>query len=190
MPRPVSTKSTVGKARALLEISAKQLSDRAGVGTSTIQKIEAGKFPLSPEIAKKLGNAMLVDPTWLMYGDPEENVRGIGGQPVTSADVPAMNVTGDYLRNPDEWTQEHRAKMEETARHLHDGFGRLLTRALKDGKYLQIGADMNLFFRQLVSTYYPEDSKHFSPESTPTNSQPAITPNVQPSSESPSEPAT
>ena len=67
--------------------------------------------------------------------------------------------------------------MEETARDLLDGFGRLLSRALADGKHLQIGADMNLFFRQLVCTYYPEDSKHFSPESTLANKQPANTPN-------------
>jgi len=72
MPRAISTKTTVGKARSVAGITTAQLAKRSGVGQSTIQKIELGRFELSQETARKLGFAMMVSPAWLLFGDAKE----------------------------------------------------------------------------------------------------------------------
>ena len=66
MPRPINTETKLGIARASIGVSARRLSSASGVGLSTIQQIEQGRYVLTIDTAIKLAKALTVPVSRLM----------------------------------------------------------------------------------------------------------------------------
>lgn len=161
MPRPIPTYTTTGKARAILGLSAEKLSQRSGVGKSTIQKIENGRHPLTIDTARKLGFALQVDPFWLLHGDITELPR-----PIFSAgekyDPELANATYELMAGKGGTPAQKAELNADILRILESAkgqFGAMLQAAHSSGNGLQAALDADIFIRNSYQAYAPKEFK-------------------------------
>jgi len=156
MPRPISSKTTLGKARATLGITAAQLQQRSGVGLSTIQKIERNRHPLTESTAKKLGHAMWVDPVWLLYGDPSsepKNYVGDGPFDANGAKAASSLLRGNWTVNPP--SQETIDQISIGIEKLKTALETVICDAMICGNVIPAMTDIDLAIRGAMKQYAP-----------------------------------
>jgi transcriptional regulator with XRE-family HTH domain len=162
MPRSIPTKTTLGKSMKALGLTSAQVAKRAGVGLSTVQKITQGQFPLSEDMAVKLGVALMVEPSYLLEGSPDGDVLLMGG--FSLDEKFNIETAKQKISTPALWDDGTRAKMTESAQTLMDGFHAMLKLALEDGKFLQIGLESESFIRQTMRQFYPDIAAEYWPK--------------------------
>jgi transcriptional regulator with XRE-family HTH domain len=65
--------------RQIIGLGQKELAQRVGKSTSTIQAIELGKLKLSEDLAAKIEEQTGVNSLWLLYGDPTNPIKNKSG---------------------------------------------------------------------------------------------------------------
>ena len=152
MPRPVSTTSTVGRARAALGLTAAQLAKRSGVGLSTIQQIEQGRHPLTQEVARRLADTMTVDTSWLLYGSPNDEPRTHLGEPLDAAHYKKMYT---MISTPALWNDTIKQWVEKATPRAQLDIKHLLDNAARNGSYFKVVAEFELFLRDTMKKHCP-----------------------------------
>lgn len=72
MDEKAETGARVRRTRRALDITQEELAARIGVAHSTLVRIERGKTGPSVGTLFKLGDALGVDPKWILSGDGDE----------------------------------------------------------------------------------------------------------------------
>lgn len=153
MPRKINRETPLGAARALLNISAEQLSKRSGVAKSTIAKIEQKRLPMTYDLARRLSWATWFHPDWLINGNPKEPETILRTPWQPEVELCRARVNSSRM------DEDERKTAMECAQVMLNATHGLLIRAIEDGKVWRVITDLDLSFREIARRYYPEKAK-------------------------------
>jgi transcriptional regulator with XRE-family HTH domain len=126
------------------------MAKRVGLGASTLQKIEQGKFAMTEGVARKISHEYLVDTEWLLRGKASDGIRGFSDLPWTKESVSAIR-----LRFGSQMPKPIREQAVKHAELIMSKFAHVLEVSIADGNCWQVMIDADIALDEIVRTYYP-----------------------------------
>jgi hypothetical protein len=122
------------------------MAKRAGLGLSTLQKIEQGKYPMTEGVAKKLAYAYpMASPEWLRFGSTLTPIVGLSGRVWSKAEVLQFRTRSD---------ETAALEAEASARKLRKEFEGLIKKSLKNEHCWQVIVDAEMAVKDIIRKYY------------------------------------
>jgi transcriptional regulator with XRE-family HTH domain len=156
MPRPISTKTPLGLLRSELGISAAKMAKLVGLGVSTLQKIEQGKFAMTEGVAQKISHAYLVNHEWLLRGKASDGIQGIIDRPWDKRIVELIR-----MRFGSQMDDEIRGVAKIKAQQILEKLALIFNISIDDGNCWQVMIDADIALDEIIRTYYPATHEKF-----------------------------